>query len=43
MTKTELKSSLRLKPKTPLEKDEVHKINTILMHLNNHPDSFDFR
>lgn len=38
-----IRSSLRLKSKTPLEKDEVHKINTILMHLNNHSESIDFR
>lgn len=40
---SKIKSSLRLKSKTPLEKDEIHKINTILMHLNNHNDSLDFR
>lgn len=44
MTKeVKIKSSLRLKSKTPLEKDEVHKISTILMNLNNHNDSLDFR
>lgn len=38
-----MRSSLRLKLKTPLEKEELHKINTILMHLINQPDSLDFR
>lgn len=38
-----MKSSLRLKPKTSLEKDEVQKMSTILMNLLNQHESIDFR